>query len=65
MKNKKKKLQLLTESIGQLVRVGSFEYCPALFIGDKLITSGIDEVNRRIDVLIRERGLQYEVNNDE
>lgn len=59
---RKKKLEVLSQYFQELVKVSKVNEYPTLFIGNKQITQGTEEVNKRIDVLIRENGLQWELN---
>lgn len=58
----KKKLEVLSEYMGVPVTVCIMQEYKTLKIDGKIITQGEREVNKRIDGLIRERGLQYDLN---
>jgi hypothetical protein len=61
--SQKKKLAVLSDYLKKPVTIGHNNEFPTLKIGDKVITEGSEEVSARIDVLIKEYGLQYDLDN--
>lgn len=59
--NRKLKLKVLSDHFGEPVTVKRIAEYPSLFIGDRMITQGGSEVAARIDQLIRENGLTFDM----
>lgn len=55
-----RKLELLTKHFGKPVKIIWKDEYPVLTIDGQYITSGTEEVNERINQLIRENGLEWE-----